>query len=166
MKRNNFTLFEILLVIMLIGIISGSISMAFPKMIRNERFESSCKKVEMKILAAFEVMLDYDTDVIMTFEETQEGIMCRLYPIKPLPQRILNALNKDNLLKGVHQVTFSGTVPLDFNAQGSTPFGTLTLEGPRKAAFHLKGFPTKLVKGDYEDKTPEKTPYPQELSSA
>lgn len=164
--RNNFTLLEVLLVIALVTLVGGALSFAFPKMLKNESFETSVHKLESKIQAAYELMVDYDTDVLIKFEPEGKGFKCIINPIKPLPKRLLNALNKDSWLAEVSSITFDGPLPLYFNAQGSSSRGTLTLKGPREAAFYLKGYPATLMKGDYRNELPEKTSYPQEILSS
>lgn len=172
MAKRSFTLLEIMIVIALIGLTLGIISIQFPKALAGETFERGVDQVKSRIALAQELMLNYQTDVVLKFEYDQEknGMHCFIHTGKPLSEKLERNVNRHCLVKGIEEVEFgkegADSVSLHFDGTlGATPKGKLTLKGKNKeAVLTLKGFPSHILRGDHVTEDPEAA-YPEEILS-
>lgn len=166
--KSPFTLLEILLVIALIGLTFGVLSIQFPKALREESFERGIDQVKAKIALAQELMLNYQTDVVVQFTPSEEGLLCSIKTQTPLSQSLENHVNRHAVIKGIDQVEFGENreTMLYFDGTlGATPKGKLLLKNKkREAILTLKGFPSLIQRGDH---VVQETPatYPEKILS-
>ncbi len=113
-----------------------------------------------KISQAIDVSLSFDTDVLLTFKPTHNGVECILLPAVQLPEKTMRVLQRDCLLKDVEAVLFNG--PLYFSAaSGQIPRGKVTVVGKKSVTFECPGYPKRIVK-TCKNENKEKAPYPKE----
>ncbi len=148
-----FTLIEILLVLALIALTLGVISTQAPKALKGERFERGVDQVKSRIALAQELMLNYQTDVVLYFEPQDEGLLCTIIPAKPISEKLAKSVNRHALIKGIDRADFNGhsIETLEFDGTiGATPKGKLILkEKNREATLTLKGYPSLIIRGDH-----------------
>ncbi len=172
MAKRPFTLMEILLVVALIGLTFGAISFQFPKALRKETFEQGVDQVKTRIALAQELMLNYQTDVVLKFsyDDEKKGMRCFIQATKPLSDKLKRSVNRNQLIKGIEEVAFedSGALEVDLHFDGTlgaTPRGRLVLKGHnREAILTLKGFPSHILRGDHVAEESQAT-YPEEIIS-
>jgi len=168
--KRSFTLLEIMIVIALIGMTLGVISIQAPKALRTETFERGIDQVKTKIALAQELMLNYQTDVVLKLTPGEKGLFCHMETGKPLSEKMMRNVNRHELIKGIDEVafdeTFTDALELFFDGTlGATPKGKLLLKGgSREAILTLKGFPSHLLRGDHVTEDSEAT-YPQAVLS-
>ena len=158
-SRSNraFTLFEMLIVIALIGIGLGGLSWNLPKLLKKERFEKNVQRVCSKLTLAQEIMIDYTTDVTITFQPGEKGSLCRISSQCDLPDAFMKQINKEDKLPGINQVSFNnqsydGVVTLHFfGAMGKIPKGILTLHGEKEISLTLPGYPSRITRTKKEE---------------
>jgi prepilin-type N-terminal cleavage/methylation domain-containing protein len=169
MKKRAFTLTELMLVILLIGLSLGVTGLTFSKAFSHETFETSVDQVISKLETAEKIMLYYDTDVFCTIREHSKGVEITLGVSEILAESFLASLNKKRFFPGIQRVEWNGrelTTPLSFIAiDARTPKGVLTLTGKeKKVSLILKGYVGKIEKqGTCIEDT--KAPYPKEAFS-
>lgn len=168
-SRRSFTLLEILIVVVLIGMASGVAVVQIPKLLKGESFERGVEQVVSKILLAQELMLDFDTDVSLSMEiMPSKGLRVTLTSLHPVPEKIKRVLNRYSLIKGIEECKFndSNEFKLLFDRTlGASPRGTLILKGAQKRVeLCLKGFPSKPLK-DESIHDPKEALYPEEVLS-
>jgi len=170
LNKRAFTLFEILLVITLMATALGAIGFPALQAMRGEKFERAVDQVIGKLTLAQELMLDFQTDVILRLEQKQNGLKCTFQTHKKLPTHIQKALHQNSTLVGVEQISFDqeiyNTLELHYEGSlGATPQGTLELFAhKKKQIISLKGYPTKITRGEHVQKSFE-APYPEEILS-
>jgi type II secretory pathway pseudopilin PulG len=172
-NKRPFTLFEILIVIALITVALGVMTLQIPKALKGAKFERGVERIIAKLALAQEVMLDFRTDVYLTFKQ-QEGVMeCTLTAGRKLPPRLEESLNRYKKIEGIEAVAFDtsagGDVPqLYFDgAVGATPQGILTLSGyGREEKIVLNGYPAQIKRGTYVQANERTIDYPEEIFSA
>lgn len=101
-----FTLIEIFIVIGLIGIIAAVSAFPIKKALAKEQFQSNLERFLAKTRLAQELVVDYQTDVFLTLEQTEQGLLCKLTPVVQLPKALAQALNRDALLQGITSFSF------------------------------------------------------------
>ncbi|MFZ0565744.1 MAG: prepilin-type N-terminal cleavage/methylation domain-containing protein [Chlamydiales bacterium] len=170
--KRSFTLFEMLIVMFLIAICFSALVFQIPKAIKKERFETAVEAVISKITLAQELMLDYSTDVVLILTEREGGIGCRLKAAQPLPKKLKARVEKEQLLSEIEAISFKNRptkeVELRFDGSlGATPRGKLLLEGKRQKVYlTLRGYPSKILREDYNFAEKREAPYPEEIVSA
>jgi len=165
----RFTLFELLVVIALVGAAFGLIAIQVPKALKKERFETTIEQVIAKISLAQELMIDYHTDVDLTFAEQPKGVACHITVNQPLPAKLTSHLSKHQLIEGIDTIAFnekpSQVIHLLFDATlGATPKGRFFLAAKEcKATLILRGFPSKILRGNHEIIKEDNPLYPEEI---
>jgi type II secretory pathway pseudopilin PulG len=167
MKKRPITLIELMLVITIAAIAIGALGFTLPKALREERFKKNTLEVLLKIQTATDLMLAYDTDVILAFHRERDGLHASYATSKPLPPQLLGSLNRKEVLKEIADIEFNGkNTPLVFSSSnGQTPDGRLTIKGKKEMAIQLPGYPTPYLKREHEKKK-NKAPYPKEALSS
>ncbi|MCP5470301.1 MAG: hypothetical protein H7A36_07360 [Chlamydiales bacterium] len=168
MRRNSFTLLELLCVLTLIAFVLGTGGIQMKRALSGERFERAVEQIERKLELAQEIMLDCNTDVIVTFETGEKGVVCQLHTLKPLPKRWRRFLTVN--LKEVNAISFDGErvqkLELTYDsALGACPCGHLLIQGKKRVRMlTLPNYPGKIKKGVSDEKGIF-VPYPQEVLS-
>lgn len=156
---------------MLIGCALGGIGFQIPKWIKREKYEKSVARVHSKIALAQEMMVDYATDVTITFDKEEEGISCYFNPSPTLPEKLRSLINRDYLLEGIGEISLDDNtnypLHLHFSASSyTTPEATLTLKGIKTTSLYLPGYPAAITKTPPPQKgksISHEPPYPQEV---
>ncbi len=169
MRRDKrpITLLEIMLVVALISLTFGLIATRVPEALRVERFERGVDQVQTKITLAQELMLDYQTDVLLELEPVEEGLLCRIKAGVPLTAELEKKINRYPLIKGIEAARFENREARLFfdGTVGSTPKGYLYLTGRnREAILTLKGFPSQTLRGEYAEQNSHAL-YPEAIIS-
>ncbi|MCC5831948.1 MAG: type II secretion system protein [Chlamydiales bacterium] len=172
MSRRSFTLIEILLVVALIGLTLGVVSIQFPKVLSGETFERGVDQVKSRIALAQELMLNYQTDILLEFEydHKEKGMRCFIHTGKPLSENLKKNVNLNCVIAGIEEVEFgargANNVVLHFDGTlGATPKGVLILKGKnREALLTLRGFPSQILRGEHVVENTEAV-YPEEALS-
>lgn len=162
-NKRFFTLLELLLVIFLCTIVLGSLGMGLPKLLRKERFDKEVELLMEKISLGTDVMLEYDTDLLLNFLPSESGVECVFSSSKPLPEKTMRTLNSQRMLSHIKYV--SPQTLLYSHAEVKIPKGELSVRGEKSAKITLPGYPKQIVKGDNASKKNEKkicASYPQE----
>lgn len=168
--KRSFTLFELLLVLLLVGLASGAIITGIPRALQLETFETGVQRIISKLTLAQELMLDYQTDICATIQQDDGGISLRLFSHKPLPPAQLKMLNKQEKIRGITYVSFEGKEPpfslLFDHTLGTTPKGVLVIKGhSREVVVTLRGYPAQILRGNLKTNHEEEAIYPQEVLS-
>lgn len=161
-RRSNFTLLELLFVMGLITLFATAIPWMLTRLNSESRFEKSVAVLQGKLLVAQELMVDYDTAVLVQFKPHKKGIECALQSVKPVPEALKALLEKKEILEGIEEISVPWVL---FDTAGAQKGMTLVIRGKKEVEIALKGYPARIVKGRYEEKK-AKTPYPEEIQSA
>lgn len=168
--KRSITLIELMVVITLITIVLGAVAISIPKALKRGKFERSVEAIIAKITLAQELMLDFHTDVTLTFKQQESALACHLETACPLKSHIEKECNRISLLQGIEQVTFNGIIcpeiTLHFEGSlGISPKGVLAFTCNEHAVkLPLKGYPTGIKRGEYEIQT-DQADYPEEILS-
>jgi hypothetical protein len=171
-NRRPFTLFEILVVITLITAALGVMALQIPKALKGEKFERGVEQIIAKLTLAQEVMLDFHTDVSLTFEQKEDGVECTLTAGRKLPPRLEESFNRYKRIRGIERVAFNDSeeaiTKLYFDgAVGATPQGILTLTAyGREERIALNGYPAQIKRGKNAQANACPIDYPEEILSA
>lgn len=133
----RFTLLEMLIVMALIAMTAGLIGFKVADLLEQQRFRTGVDQIVDKLATAQNLMLIFQTDVTVQFEEGAKGEqLCHVdcdYPLSPV---LVKLLNQDQVLKGIKRVSFkskdsTGDVScLKFSSlRSQLPEGTLLLSG-------------------------------------
>lgn len=162
--KKPLTLIELLLVVMICGVTLSVIGFSIPSALFQERFEKSKKLCREKLAQATEVMLDFETDVVVTFSPHDGGVEMVFFTGKSLPPKITALLKKNTFLPHIEKILFEGRdVPLFFDAATCrTPQGRLTLVGKKNGELFLPGYPKVPAQCTMEDVEKIDAPYPKE----
>lgn len=164
-KNRPFTLVEVILVMAVTVLVLGSIGIAIPKALKKERFEKSVMLVQEKLTTAIDIMLDYDTDLFVVFQKVEGGVSCRYKTAKPLPEKAVKSLLREQFIEEVEEVRFQEG-PLYFRvADCKVPEGIVTIVGEKNVEITCPGYPASMQKGRNGIKE-IKASYPKEALSS
>jgi hypothetical protein len=166
-RRFSFTLFEILMTLLLISVALAGIGFKAPALFRQERFERGAERLINQIALAQEIMLAYQTDVTLSMCLYEKGVICTYDVSTPEVRRVLRKkIGRPLFVKGIEGLYFDekkvDKVILSFQIENcSTTQGRLSFQcRERKVTCHLPGFPVSL------HKEKEKKEYAKKLSPA
>lgn len=171
-KKNRFTLLEILIVLLLLsfGVILTSVKIK--EMYEEQRFLSEAQEVVSYLAMAQDLMLIMDTDVKVKMVENPESkrINVWLEIEKPLEKSWARLIERRLELKAIQSWDFEGTLGKDLTLQfslGNMSKGILTLfEGAqhdshqsdkRDFKIELVGYPSGIGKQEESAKQMDKT---------
>jgi len=150
-RCSYFTLLELLVVIAIMGIVSGTTILGINGLLDDQRFRSGVSFIVDRLQEAQEIMLVYNTDVIVRLTHHEQGVICALDVEKMVPFTI-----EDKTIKGIERLEFKGESysenegvwSLWFISGGSKMTeGILKLEGRhgQKRYVYLRGYPSAIV---------------------
>lgn len=123
-RRNAFTLLELIIVILIMSLTAGLVGVNVTKAVREQRFKSEVGRVVDKLRLAQDLMLIADVGVDVMFTKENDGVNCWLEVDGPLTKQWKGEIERPSaLLRAVHWVEFQETVP----RQGA-PEGKLQLQ--------------------------------------
>lgn len=168
--KRSVTLFEILIVMVLVSFALGVMALPVSKALKGERFERGVDEFIQRITLAQELMLDFRCDVWLKLSQEKDAVLCTLKTEAPLPPHLMKSLNRHMRIKGITGITFreEPLTELCFEGGlGSFPRGLLTLIGEKKKeTLFLKGFPAHIQRGKNETAACCTAGYPEEILSA
>lgn len=164
--KRSFTLLEILIVVLLIGLATSVVAFQMPKLLRGESFGKGVEQVMSKIVLAGELMLDFDTDVDLVWTQEGKWIKVILDPRNPVPEKVKRLINRYAVIKGIEEIEFDGGRLHFDKTLGATPHCELTLKGGGQSAkLYLRGFPSKPLKKEETHGSSQTAHYPEEVLS-
>lgn len=142
--KQKFTLAEMLVVLMLIGIIAGAISINLRKALHSQSFWSEVTRFTAHLQLAQDLMLIADADVHFKIEASQseKNIKYWIETDKSFSKSFDAFIKKVQILKAVQHVSFptskEGVIDLKFISKGSTlSTGNMQLETQTGKKNHL-----------------------------
>lgn len=156
----------------ILSAVLGAAALPLSKALRTERFERGVDQIITRLAFAQEVMLDFETDVLVTLEREDKEITCSIKTQKVLPPAFEKILNLHKKIQGIDEMSFDNEIlnkiEIHFDSSlGTTTKGKLTLHlGNQEEILTLKGHPTQIKRGDYAKILSSEAHYPQEIVSA
>jgi hypothetical protein len=172
LNKRSVTLLEVLFVMLLLGLISGTIAFPIRKALRGEKFERGVDQIISKMTLAQELMLNFNADVHLALRQKGEEIECLLTVERPLPLKLEREINRHTSIKGIAQMNEDGVpkeaVDLFFSSEfKETPKKELTFQSENKdARILLKGYPYAIKRSKNEETITCYVPYPEEILSS
>jgi len=164
--KRSVTLLELLIVVSLIAVAFTVVGVQGPRFIKKTRFSAGVNKVIGKLSLAQEVMLNFQTDVKITFEPRDGGLEVHLQTESHVPENVLKQINHRSWIKGIERVEFNGSALTFDTTLGRIPEGELRLfSGNWEETLILRGFPSRIKRGEHVAYETEAT-YPEEIFSA
>src|ERR1700722_14849734 len=125
MHKRSFTLFEILVVMVLIATALGAVSINISKAIAKEKFERGVERLRAKLFLAQELMLDFHTDVKVILKQEPKHLFCQIEAQRKIPEQLELSINRYSKIPGIESIHFDAGNVLYFDGNlGSTPQGT------------------------------------------
>jgi hypothetical protein len=170
-RKKSFTLIELLLVITLIASVGCGMGVGLYEMYQSHVFNASMSLLKQKIKLAEEAGFDYDTEMIITLKQGDEGIALHTSPPAFMAPHLQKVLNHKNTFKGVKKFSFQGIeknnlVLRFYPYSGWEPKGKLVF-----TSFQKKDFPLdeSFLEGLPPSSTPHykiyEAPYPKEIQT-
>ncbi len=164
-----FSLIEILIVMLLIGIGLSMGGIQISKALSNERFERAIDALAARLEMAQNLMLDMRMDISVTWEKRAEGVLCKITPLRPISRELEKMVSLHQLIKGVDEIAYE-RVPfqeLFYEANlGLTPRGEVLIrKGDKSALLLLRGYPSKIRRKDHDLEKMQEASYPEEILS-
>lgn len=131
----------------LLGVVGGVLGFGVTRLFEEQTYKNDVVAVVERLRLAQDVMLIYQTDVVVTLNADPSGMRCHMRAEAPLPDAVAKAFDKGGSLKGIVGVDFNdsrGAVEISFVSNGSKMSrGILTLRGKqgRERYIALKGAP-------------------------
>ncbi|HRD56304.1 MAG TPA: prepilin-type N-terminal cleavage/methylation domain-containing protein [Parachlamydiaceae bacterium] len=125
-KTYRFTLAEMLIVLMLIGIVAGAISINLRKALHTQRFWSEVAKFTNHLQLAQDLMLIAEADIHFKIEANDQEKMIKYWieTDKLFSKAFDSFIKKPYVLKTVHHISYpnskEGLIDLKFLSKGST----------------------------------------------
>ncbi len=149
-KHSHFTLVEVLVVIIIIGIVGSVFAVGIFSALRTERYRASADLMVSKLQLAQDIMLHTDLDISLVIFEETAGISCSLLlDSGVVPQELRASIGKVTPLSGIRDIalTSSEGLPLTlefFSRGGKMTAGVLSLvsRSDETSYITLPGFPT------------------------
>jgi type II secretory pathway pseudopilin PulG len=170
-KKRAVTLFELMIVILLIALSASVVAIPIVKAFRRERFTHDVDGVIDSITLAQQIMLDFNTPVQLVLKQADGEITCTLEADLPLPPAVKKGLQCPKL-RTIETMAFNQesltTITLHFEGPLSPcTKGTLTLQGVgRRDTIFLPGYPCGIQRGKHDQiQTIDSAKYPQEIFS-
>ncbi len=168
--KRSMTLFEVLIVMVLIAAALSATVIPISKALKGERFERGVDRLIAKIELAQGVMLDFQTDVQLFLIQEGNIIKSRIETHRPLPAYLDQSLNRYNIIEGIEQMAFNNKcddIEIQFDGTlGTVSKGALTLISHKKReTLNLKGYPAQIKRGEYADPNIQEAHYPEEVLS-
>ncbi|MFT4551653.1 MAG: type II secretory pathway pseudopilin PulG [Chlamydiales bacterium] len=171
--KRYFSLLEILIILMIVGIASVGVGFKISKAVQEERFHQDAKTLLVRLQMAHDLMMYNDFDSSLMLSELENGSILhsevntnlyKEYLIKEENKKLLKksreAAQKENKFENIYLSWLSSSnysknnkIQLDFEASGERmPQGTLgiymsperNLEGALYV--HMKGYPRQIYK--------------------
>lgn len=172
MRRRNFSLVEVMVVLGLIALLSSTFLVSVGRLLRSQQFRTAAVEVEEWLTVAQECMLIYRFDVEVTFENKADGVYFQLHGEPPCKRQFSPALEQffkePHLIKGLGKVAFwrpgegmqaGGEIRLSFWTPGTRMSkGLLYLYesgGKEQQVIRLPGYPSALHAKTYDEWTDE-----------
>lgn len=150
-----FSLLEILISISVISLVFGGIAITVPRVLREEKFNSSVEIAKGKIMLAKELALAYESDCKLHFVKKEKAMECSISSSVPIPSHIMAWINKDSFLPGIEEVVLGKKKVEMLFFDGRE--GTLS-----SIALEFKGG-EKTTNVEFNEKKFAKAPYPKAL---
>lgn len=172
LNKRSLTLIEIVIVIGLIAMAFGILAFPLSKALQKEKFERGVQQMMAKLSLAQELMLDFHTDVHLTFSQSEKKrICCHIDLDLKLPDHLEKSFNRYEKIDGIEAMLCDGQVMETFTlcydkALGTTPKTTLTfIHGDLCEKIVLNGYPAQTKRGDNHKPRESHALYPEEILS-
>ncbi len=156
-RRQYFSLIELLVVLTLIAAIAGVVAINSQKALYQQHFQSEVTEFADRLRLAQNLMLVADSDVHFVVEANDKGIKYRIETDTPFSPHFDRFIKKEGSLKAIHHVSHAagkdGIIDLKFLSKGSvmTPGNIQLVSGLKgkeylfEANIMLHGFPSPIV---------------------
>ena len=160
-RRRCFTLLEILVVILILGSLSGIIGINVTQAVREQRFRSEVDLIADQLRLAQDLMLIFHANIsmVITIPDPNKGYILELVPEVVLPSPWLKEVTRKHNLSHIHYINSSqinkerNQLEIKLRSGGSEmPQGTLRLstgeeDGPRVKTryIHFAGYPAPII---------------------
>lgn len=125
LKKQSFTLIEILIVFSIITFISGFIGINIQKALHDQRFKNEVDEFVGRLKLAQDLMLIADADVHFKVQasDAEKQIKCWIETDKPLPKKLNELIKKVSIFKAIRRVSHEsgkdGIIDIKFLSKGS-----------------------------------------------
>ncbi len=171
-KYHAFSLIEILLCMTILALLAGTFVINGMQWVKERRFQSDLDHLSERIQLAYDLVLNYDTDVLLTFETNEKGLELSVNPDIDLAPSLKPFIVKKECFSSLRKVTFDSK-----NAKKAYLYISFfgTDENPLRLYFYpknnsfdpiclcLNSFPHLIQRYLKEINTLEKAPYPDEV---